>query len=152
MNNATPTTATAAPQPALPIQEAPPIPPALATVEHAGWLELEHVPVHVGVKRTATLLRVVLHRRAAFCRLTNRGGVERNNSAKGDAAKCCSDSFFRKETADGSPAVTVLPPPVSDAGRKGRATTVGIAAIFDPPENDHDDPSRQGRRSEHAAR
>ncbi|MBK9118011.1 MAG: helix-turn-helix domain-containing protein [Phycisphaerales bacterium] len=52
------------------IERRPTISRALTTLENAGWIARAHVPVTVGTRRAATLLRIVLCRRERSTFLT----------------------------------------------------------------------------------
>jgi len=75
----------------------------LTALESAGWVSREHVPVKVGNVQTATLLRIVLLRRAESFRHTKPTAVERKVSAKGRAESFRQD-LLRKRRLPVAPA------------------------------------------------
>jgi hypothetical protein len=65
---------------------------ALTALESAGWIDRVHVPVHIGGKQTATLLRITLHRRGRKTPLTEHNPVEGGKRPKGRGRKTPQDS------------------------------------------------------------
>jgi hypothetical protein len=96
------------------IERLPTISAALTALEEAGWIDRVHVPKMVGGVRTATLLRVILHRdRKSF--VTGMNTVANGKRSKGRERKSFQDSLRER----------ALPPPTlvgSDAPSSGTET------------------------------
>jgi hypothetical protein len=78
------------------IDRAPTISRALTALEAAGWIDRVHVPVTVGGRQTATLLRIVLRRRERKVFLTAHHPVENGKCSKGRERKVFQDSLKRE--------------------------------------------------------
>ena len=85
------------------IHRLPTISAALTTLEAAGWISRAHVPVTVGGKQTATLLRIVLHRRERKVFLTEHNPVENGKRSKGRERKVFQDFSKEKGRTDAAP-------------------------------------------------
>lgn len=66
---------------------------ALTTLELAGWIERVHVPVTVGGRRAATLLRIVVRRRGRHAPHTARNAVKGATRPKGKGRVAPLDSL-----------------------------------------------------------
>lgn len=77
---------------------------ALTTLEQAGWISREHVPVFEGTQRVATLLRIVL-RKPGKIRHTETSAVDREKPGKGrpDKTRSCHTSHSREKPGKGKP-------------------------------------------------
>jgi len=70
---------------------------ALTALEQAGWIDRVHVPVMVGSRQTATVLRVVLRRRCPSTALTGTNAVAPVKRHKGRCRLRAQDSSYGRE-------------------------------------------------------
>lgn len=138
---------------------------ALTTLEKAGWIDREHVPVTKAGRRTATLLRIVVRgdailslrkarktgateavvslggtgtrfRKARKTGATGRNAVEHQKRAKGRAPKTGQDFPKGKGTCP-----TAVPPPLPAGGQRTLGGASGAEEIK-ACEQEPDGPSR----------
>ncbi|HLX64690.1 MAG TPA: helix-turn-helix domain-containing protein [Planctomycetota bacterium] len=86
----------------------------LTALDKARWIHRAHVPKFSNGVRVATLLRIVLNRRAECFRATQRRAVERKNSAKGNAENFRQDFTKVKRAHERRPLLAVGSAPKSE--------------------------------------
>ncbi|TWT41091.1 hypothetical protein RAS1_37830 [Phycisphaerae bacterium RAS1] len=97
---------------------------ALTLLESAGWIDRVHVPVKVGGRQTATLLRIALRRRGRSTPRTGARAVEGVQRPKGKGRSTPQDSLTERGGTAAASRKEATAPAAAHAGKAPRAPRV----------------------------